>query len=216
MSDNPLTSPERGKKQAAKVQKEHPEMKPSNGHPPGPLERIRQLYQDEREAQKQCDQAHEVYQQAKGRLDKRRHEMELYIQSLCESRPLYDRIPEEQESPLKGEPIGPLGITERALDNAYLHLSRDKKSGLAIVQPFTLSARPHVVIGKGYEETNLSLWDCRPLYTEGAFTTKYPAVELHDNLAAGSDPYVGLRVQVGKLIYVLGSRVEQRRLIQGE
>jgi hypothetical protein len=107
MSDNVLTSPARGKRQAAKVRKLHPELEPP-AEPLGPepptaqqfslsiMVRMEEAWKALESARKDAAEKRQASHEADERLRRRRDELESLFRSLFERRPLFDALADEE------------------------------------------------------------------------------------------------------------------------
>jgi len=162
------------------------------------------------EAELAWEKIHKEALEAKGVMEGHRRELDLLFESAFEPRPLFDAI--EEDGP--AEPLAKLGINDKQLNAAKVYLRVVSAGpGPIAVKPLSLGGRPHVLTHR-INQDGKNVWFCRPLYLASAFTTKFPDVDTADRPGGAGDIWLGTEVKVGKELYVVGPRSEQRRLEQ--
>lgn len=130
------------------------------------------------------------------------------------------RSAEPEAEPVKGESIEPLGLSEGELFKAVCCGKIGRwNDGPKVVPIITVNKRPHIVIGScshASESPIANSWILRPLWTEQQYAERgHPEPNEEVYL---KDIYLGVKVASGKgkdaAIYRVGSRGEERRLIQ--
>ncbi len=131
----------------------------------------------------------------------------------------------EKPLPLRGEPIGPLGISAEQLRAASLvglfdlGISGKPLTKPVTVKPVMINLRPHVLLDDSENEAGKT-WIVRPLYAVDLWPATYPDLPacLEPDFFKVADPYAGVRLTVkfGRVDreYVVGTAGEARQLIQ--